>query len=86
MIVISGYNAFMPRFRVATFITCYIGVAIYIVNILGWKLTHRTKRVTAKGMDLVTDRRRFEEMEEEEAIAATTEGKRGLLAKLRRRK
>ncbi|KAH7109093.1 dicarboxylic amino acid permease [Dendryphion nanum] len=63
----NGYNAFMPTFRISTFMTCYIGIAIYIVNIVGWKLICKTKRVKAGEMDLVTDRRRFEEVEEEEA-------------------
>ncbi|KAJ4309154.1 hypothetical protein N0V94_009054 [Neodidymelliopsis sp. IMI 364377] len=67
----NGYNAFMPKFRLSTFMTCYIGIAVYLVNIVGWKLIHRTKRVKPKTMDLETDRKRFEEMEQEEAINAT---------------
>lgn len=57
----------MPKFRIATFMTCYIGIAIYLVNILGWKLILRTERVKAGKMDLETDRRRFEQLEVEEA-------------------
>lgn len=43
--------------------TCYIGIAVYLVNIIGWKLLKRTRRVKALEMDLVTGRREFEEME-----------------------
>lgn len=56
----------MPKFTLASFITCYIGVAIYLINIIGWKLIKGTKRVKAHEMDLVTGRREFEEMEEME--------------------
>ena len=85
----TGYNAFMPKFKISTFMTCYIGIAIYIVNIVGWKLIQKTKRVKAGEMDLVTDRRRFEEMEEEEAIAEEASGPSRLskmLGDIRRRK
>ncbi|KAM0332331.1 hypothetical protein ACHAQA_002608 [Verticillium albo-atrum] len=65
---INGYNAFMPHFKMANFITCYIGVVIYLVNILGWKLLKGTKRVKGHQMDLVTGRREFEEMEQMERL------------------
>ncbi|OAL45863.1 dicarboxylic amino acid permease [Pyrenochaeta sp. DS3sAY3a] len=84
IVFFNGYNAFMPKFRIANFMTCYIGVAIYFVNIIGWKFIHKTKRVRAHSMDLFTDRRRFEEMEEEEAIAAQSTKKSSFLANLRR--
>jgi len=54
----------MPSFKPATFVTCYIGIAIYIINITGWKVLKGTRRVKAHEMDLVTGRREFEEMEE----------------------
>ncbi|ROV96212.1 hypothetical protein VSDG_04990 [Cytospora chrysosperma] len=66
----NGYNAFMPKFKIATFMTCYIGIAVYLVNIIGWKLYKGTRRVKALEMDLVTGRREFEEME---AMAKLTE-------------
>lgn len=55
----------MPHFKIATFMTCYIGIVVYLVNIVGWKLIHRTRRVRAAEMDLVTNRREFEQVEEE---------------------
>lgn len=58
----------MPNFNPATFTTCYIGIATYIINITGWKLLKGTKRVKAHEMDLVTGRREFEEMEERARI------------------
>ncbi|KAF2019330.1 dicarboxylic amino acid permease [Aaosphaeria arxii CBS 175.79] len=66
IIFFNGYNAFMPSFRVSTFMTCYIGVFVYLVNIFAWKFFYKTKMVTAQNMDLITDRKRFEEVEEEE--------------------
>ncbi len=47
--------------------TSYIGIAVYLVNIFVWKIWHRTSRVKALEMDLVTDRKRFEDEAEAEA-------------------
>ena len=52
--------------------TCYIGIAVYLVNITAWKLLKRTRRVKALEMDLVTGRREFEEVE---AMARLSETK-----------
>lgn len=49
--------------------TTYIGIAVYLVNLVGWKLIFRTRRRRASEVDLVTDRRMFEEVEEEEEVA-----------------
>lgn len=65
---LTGYNAFMPKFDPATFVTCYIGIAVYLINIFGWKFIKRTKRVKANEMDLVTGRREFEVVEELERL------------------
>lgn len=62
--------------------TCYIGIAVYIVNIVGWKLLHKTKRVGAKQMDLETDRRVYEEVEEEAMLTNASE-KPGFMAKVK---
>lgn len=51
-----GYNAFIPHFTVSTFMTSYIGVAIYLVNILSYKVYAKTKKVELTTMDLVTNR------------------------------
>ncbi|RFU30139.1 hypothetical protein B7463_g6216, partial [Scytalidium lignicola] len=67
----NGYNAFMPTFKISTFMTCYVGIVAYLFNIFAWKLVHKTKRVKPEEMDLVTGRRKFEmvhqEAEEKEA-------------------
>lgn len=55
----------MPKFKIATFMTCYIGIAVYLVNIATWKLIRRSRRVRAAEMDLVTNRREFELVEAE---------------------
>lgn len=68
IIIFNGYNAFMPKFDPATFVTCYIGIAVYLINIFGWKFIKRTKRVKANEMDLVTGRREFEVVEELERL------------------
>ncbi|KAK7713541.1 hypothetical protein SLS63_012063 [Diaporthe eres] len=52
----QGYSAFIPKFTVSTFMTSYIGIAIYLVNILSYKVYAKTKRVELTTMDLVTNR------------------------------
>lgn len=57
VIVFSGYGAFIPVFQVDKFITAYIGIPVYIINILVWKWLKKTKRVRPEEMDLLTGRR-----------------------------
>lgn len=47
----------MPTFQVSTFITSYIGIAVYVVNVCWWKLFKKTKLVRPEEVDLVTGRR-----------------------------
>jgi yeast amino acid transporter len=48
---------------VSRFLTCYIGIAVYVFNIFMCKVLKKTKRVKAHEMDLVSGRREFEELE-----------------------
>ena len=58
VIFFNGFAAFMP-FQVDKFITSYIGIPIYIFNVLFWKFFKRTRRVRPEEADLVTNRRDF---------------------------
>jgi len=57
IIIFSGYNAFIPKFQVDKFLTSYIGIIVYLVNIGVWKFLKKTKRVKPEEMDLTTGRR-----------------------------
>jgi amino acid transporter len=57
VIIFSGYSAFIPRFQIDKFMTSYIGIPVYVLNILWWKYVKKTKRVRPEEMDLVTGRR-----------------------------
>lgn len=57
VIVFNGYSAFMPTFKVDKFITSYIGIPIYLINIAWWKVFKKTKKVPLEEMDLQTGRR-----------------------------
>jgi yeast amino acid transporter len=57
VIFFSGYAAFIPKFAVDKFLTSYIGIPVYIINVLWWKFFKKTKRVRPEEMDLVTGRR-----------------------------
>ncbi|KAL3295963.1 dicarboxylic amino acid permease [Colletotrichum asianum] len=56
VVFFNGYNAFIPKFTVSTFMTSYIGIAIYVVNIISYKLYAKTNKVDLDSMDLHTNR------------------------------
>jgi amino acid transporter len=57
VIIFSGYAAFIPYFQVDKFLTAYIGIPVYVINVLWWKFVKKTKRVRPEEADLVTGRR-----------------------------
>ncbi|CAG9984316.1 unnamed protein product [Clonostachys byssicola] len=71
VIIFSGYTAFIGVFKADKFITSYLGIVLYLVNILVFKVWKRSKRVRSTEMDLVSGRRIYEEEEEEEVTKAT---------------
>lgn len=56
VIIFNGFAAFMP-FQVDKFVTSYIGIPIYVLNVLWWKIFKKTKRIQPSEMDLATGRR-----------------------------
>lgn len=54
--VLAGYGAFIPHFKPVTFVTSYIGVIIYVVNLVFYKLWAKSAKVMPGDMDLHTDR------------------------------
>lgn len=52
----SGYNAFIPSFKTSTFVTSYIGVLLYLFNIVSYKIFVKTEPVKLQDMDLQTGR------------------------------
>ncbi|KAK4871121.1 hypothetical protein LT330_000358 [Penicillium expansum] len=69
------YNAFIPHFKLANFLTSYIGVAVYAINIVSWKIFARTRHVKAEEMDLITGRLEYQQIEEAERDNQTTNEK-----------
>ena len=57
VIIFNGYAAFIPHFQVDKFLTSYIGIPVYIINVFWWKFFKKTKRVKPEEVDLVTGRR-----------------------------
>ncbi|RDB21180.1 Dicarboxylic amino acid permease [Hypsizygus marmoreus] len=66
--IFKGFDTFIP-FKVDTFITSYIGIPIFFVLWLGYKLLYRTRVIPSKEVDLVTGLRQIDE-EEEKFIAS----------------
>ncbi|KAK3334533.1 amino acid permease/ SLC12A domain-containing protein [Neurospora tetraspora] len=59
VIIFNGYGAFFPHFQVDKFVTSYIGIPVFLINIGWWKVFKKTKRVRPEDADLVTGRRTF---------------------------
>lgn len=57
LISVLGFSAFIATFDLTKFITSYIGVLVYVVNFVAWKIFTRCKRVSPDEMDLTSDRR-----------------------------
>ena len=77
--IFKGFDSFMnnmspgkpsdatkPRFDYKSFITSYIGIPIYILGYVGYKLIRRTKYVRLEEMDLTTGAREFSDLDDDE--------------------
>ncbi|KAJ9498175.1 hypothetical protein H2202_006326 [Exophiala xenobiotica] len=78
LIFISGYTAFLTPFNVATFVTSYLVIVIFVILYLGWKILKKTKWVKLEEMDLVTGRASYDDRDDDESGP-------GLLTRLWRR-
>ncbi|KAG6364721.1 hypothetical protein INS49_006325 [Diaporthe citri] len=56
VIIFNGFAAFMP-FKIDKFLTSYIGIPVYVLNVFWWKIFKKTKKVRPEEMDLQTGRR-----------------------------
>lgn len=56
LVLVQGWSAFSPEFKVVDFVSYYIEIAIMVVMFVGWKLLKKTRFVRLREMDLVTDR------------------------------
>lgn len=56
----TGYAAFVPHFDISRFVTSYIGVLAYLMEIFAWKWLHRTRRVKSEDMGLEDAMRKVE--------------------------
>lgn len=77
IIIFSGYTAFIGGFKVDKFITSYLGIVLYLFNILVFKIWKRSSRVRPAEMDLVSGRLVYDTDGEEEILA-----KKGVLWRL----
>lgn len=50
----KGFEVFLIKFDYQNFVVQYIGLVVYLVCILGYKVYHRSQRVKASEADLVT--------------------------------
>jgi amino acid transporter len=70
-IIFSGWSTFLNgNFTATRFLTSYLGIPLFFIPLVGWKLWHKTKIVSAAEIDLYTGRHIFgpeDEVEEEKA-------------------
>jgi len=59
----KGFDTFIP-FKSDTFVTSYIGIPIFLVLWLGYRILYRSKLIPPKEVDLVTGLRQIDEEEE----------------------
>ncbi|GAC74251.1 amino acid transporters [Moesziomyces antarcticus T-34] len=64
VVFFKGWNSFLFTFNWRTFLTNYIGLPIFFLIMIGWKLWHRTKFIRPEEVDLVSDVREFDEQDE----------------------
>ncbi|KAM0326286.1 hypothetical protein ACHAQA_006884 [Verticillium albo-atrum] len=84
VILFSGFDAFIPHFKPTTFVLKYLGIVIFIINVLLWKLWKKTKRVKPSETDLTTGRREYHEAETPGEEAWTESSWRKWLSNLRK--
>ncbi|OQV05765.1 hypothetical protein CLAIMM_10439 [Cladophialophora immunda] len=71
IVLIAGFPVFLKgNWNTSNFFSAYIGIPIFIVPIIVWKLVHRTKFVRASEIDLWSGR--LQEGEIEPTVPATT--------------
>ncbi|KAG5655278.1 hypothetical protein KAF25_010430 [Fusarium avenaceum] len=63
IILFSGYDAFIPHFKPDIFVLKYLGTALFVFNVIWWKIYKTTSYLAPENVDLLTGRREFEEME-----------------------
>ncbi|KAF8077993.1 dicarbixylic amino acid permease [Lyophyllum atratum] len=79
--IFKGFDTFMP-FKTDTFVTSYIGIPVFFVLWLGYKLIYRTRLIPLKEVDLVTGLRQIDEEEEKFLEMQAALGPRSTLKKL----
>ncbi|EXJ81570.1 hypothetical protein A1O1_07634 [Capronia coronata CBS 617.96] len=63
VVIFQGYNAFIPHFDATTFVLQYLGIVLFVGNVILWKIYKRTRRVRARDLDLVTGRQEIDAVE-----------------------
>lgn len=79
VLIFKGFTAFIHEFNYKSFITNYIGMPVFALLYIGWKLAHRTKLLSADEIDLVTGARDADIEEEEKEDVETLTKKQKVL-------
>ncbi|EPQ27447.1 uncharacterized protein PFL1_04985 [Pseudozyma flocculosa PF-1] len=65
VLITKGWASFTHGFKVNDFITNYIGIPVFFILIVGWKLWHKTKVWKPEEVDLVSGAKEFDEADEQ---------------------
>lgn len=71
----------MP-FRADVFVTNYVGIPIFFVLWLGYKMAYHTRVIPASEVDLVTGLRAIDEEEQQYLVCEAAKGPQGTLRKM----
>ncbi|CAO1630068.1 unnamed protein product [Sympodiomycopsis kandeliae] len=66
VLIFKGFQTFIPKFDHKSFITQYIGIPIFVLLYVGWKIYYKTKFIRASEMDLVTGARELTDVDDED--------------------
>ncbi|KAF9464654.1 dicarbixylic amino acid permease [Collybia nuda] len=77
----KGFDTFMP-FKADTFVTSYIGIPIFFILWLGYKVMYKTSVIPSKEVDLITGLREIDEEENRFLADQAAKGPRSTLKKV----
>ena len=63
--IFKNFTAFIGGFSASNFVTGYLGIPLYLILLVGWKVMKRTKPVNPEEADFFTGKESIDEEEKE---------------------
>ncbi|KAH9484291.1 Dicarboxylic amino acid permease [Psilocybe cubensis] len=78
----KGFDTLIPKLNSANFVTSYIGIPVFLILWLGYKLVYRTRVIPSRDVDLVSGIRAIDEEEAKFVTAEQAKGPRTFLQRV----